>query len=62
MNQLVARAVLRRMIGGGRSCNRYLSTPPSAVAVVVTPLDEAVVLWRSHAGDSMAAVHSGGGI
>ncbi|CAL5358325.1 unnamed protein product [Camellia sinensis] len=47
MNQLVARAVLRRMIGGGRSCNRYLSTPPSAVAVVVTPLDEAVVLWRS---------------
>ncbi|CAL5438658.1 unnamed protein product [Camellia sinensis] len=47
MNQLMARAVLRRMIGGGRSCNRYLSTPPSAVAVVVTPLDEAVVLWRS---------------
>ncbi|KAL7206000.1 hypothetical protein ACSBR2_018833 [Camellia fascicularis] len=44
MNQLVARAVLRGLIGG-RSYKLYVS-PPSA-AVVVRPFDETVVMRRA---------------
>ncbi|CAL5379541.1 unnamed protein product [Camellia sinensis] len=46
MNQLVARAVLRGLIGG-RSCKRYVSPPSAAAAAVVRPFDEAVVMWRA---------------
>ncbi|KAF7143542.1 hypothetical protein RHSIM_Rhsim05G0106800 [Rhododendron simsii] len=48
MNQLVARAVLRRLIGG-RSCNRCLSTSTAAL-VVARPFDETAVLWRQGHG------------
>lgn len=48
MNQLVARAVLRRLIGG-RSCNRWLSTSTAAL-VVARPFDETAVLWRQGHG------------
>lgn len=47
MNQMVARAALRRLIGG-RSCSRYLSTSTVAVASVRPFEETTAVLWRGH--------------